>query len=141
MTSNREMELRAMLLTRKRDLEAGIRERLSSVRDERAAAERGGVLDDSEVSDRDLHDDIELMLVQMTRETLGRVDAALERLHEGRYGCCAECGDDISPARLRALPFAVRCLHCEDEREDNATRQRQRERGSRVSFDSSPGFD
>jgi len=34
-----------------------------------------------------------------------------------------------------------RCGACEDEREDNATRQRQRERGSRVSCDSSPGFD
>jgi DnaK suppressor protein len=141
MTSNREAELRAMLLARKQDLEVIIRERLSSVRDERTAAERGGVLDDSEVSDRDLHDDIELMLVQMTRETLGRVDAALERLHEGHYGRCAECGDDISPARLRALPFAVRCLDCEDERERDARRQRQRERGSRIAFDSAPGFD
>jgi DnaK suppressor protein len=141
MTSKRETELRGMLVARKQELEAGIREKLSSVRDERAAAERGGVLDDSEVSDRDLHDDIELMLVQMTRETLDRVDAAIERLHQGHYGRCAECGDDISPARLRALPFAVRCLRCEDEREAGARRQRQSERGSRVSFDSAPGFD
>jgi DnaK suppressor protein len=33
------------------------------------------------------------------------------------YGDCFECGDEIAEARLRALPFAVRCRECEQSRE------------------------
>ena len=130
--SNRHAELREMLLVRRRDLEAAIRGGLSSVRTERASAERNGVLDAGEVSDLGVQEDIELELVQMKRETLGRIDAALDRLAEGRYGHCLVCGDDIAAARLRAMPFAVRCLDCEDAREADAARQRLRERLSNV---------
>ena len=121
-----------MLLVRRRGLEAAIRGGLSSVRTERASAERNGVLDAGEMSDLGVQEDIELELVQMKRETLSRIDAALDRLAEGRYGHCLVCGDDIAAARLRAMPFAVRCLDCEDAREADAARQRLRERLSHV---------
>ena len=139
--SGRDRELRAMLRARRLDLEAAIRGRLSSVRAERAAAEHTGARDDSEVSDLDMQEDIALVLVQMTHETLDRIDAALARLHEGRYGRCLECGDDITATRLRALPFAVRCLECEDAREADASRQRGRARGFRPALDGASDFD
>ena len=139
--SGRDRELRAMLRARRLDLEARIRGRLSSVRAERAAAEHTGARDDSEVSDLDMQEDIALVLVQMTHETLDRIDAALARLHEGRYGRCLECGDDITSARLHALPFAVRCLECEDAREADASRQRGRSRGFRPGLDGAPDFE
>ena len=55
--------------------------------------------------------------MQLQRETVERIDAALTRLAHGLYGRCTECGEDITTARLRALPFAVRCLDCEETRE------------------------
>ena len=130
-----------MLLARRHHLEAGIRGSLSSVRAERASAEHNGVLDASEVSDLGVQEDIELELVQMKRETLSRIDAALDRLDEGRYGRCLECGADIAAARLRALPFAVRCLDCEDAREADAARQRMRDRGARLTAERGLGID
>jgi len=139
--SGRAAELRAMLLARRQDLEAGIRGRLSSVRAERAAAEHTGARGDSEVSDLDVQEDIALVLVQMTHETLANIDTALAQLHEGRYGRCLECGDDITSARLRALPFAVRCLDCEDAREADASRQRGRARGFRPALDGALEFE
>jgi DnaK suppressor protein len=139
--SSRFTELRHMLLARRQDLEAGIRGSLSSVRAQRAGAEQNGVLDASEVSDLGVQEDIELELAQMKRETLSRIDAALDRLNEGRYGRCAECGADIPAARLRALPFAVRCLECEDAREADAARQRMQERGSRFAGGAGLGCD
>jgi DnaK suppressor protein len=39
------------------------------------------------------------------------------------YGDCFECGSEISGKRLRAMPFAVRCIACEEKRE-----QQERER-------------
>ena len=53
-----------------------------------------------------------------TRELLvdrvNRLAAALERLDEGEYGICVECGEPIAPARLRALPEVETCVRCQD---------------------------
>jgi DnaK suppressor protein len=67
--------------------------------------------------DADVHDDIDISVIQIHSETLNKVDAAIRRLEEGLYGECADCGNAIAPERLRALPFAVRCLSCQMERE------------------------
>ena len=37
---------------------------------------------------------------------------ALKRIANGTYGICAKCGDDISPERLDAVPYAVTCRKC-----------------------------
>lgn len=39
---------------------------------------------------------------------------ALRRLVRGEYGLCADCAERISAPRLRALPFALRCLRCQE---------------------------
>ena len=47
----------------------------------------------------------------MKAETLNKINEALARLEDGRYGLCFECGDEIAEARLRARcpsPCAVR---------------------------------
>ena len=43
-----------------------------------------------------------------------QVDLALRRLTEGAYGFCADCGEEIGVDRLRSLPFALRCRHCQE---------------------------
>ena len=62
-------------------------------------------------------EEIEFALIQMNAQTLNQIDATLHRLEEGTYGDCFECGNEIPKARLQALPFAVRCKDCEDDRE------------------------
>jgi DnaK suppressor protein len=56
-----------------------------------------------------------------TRELLvGRVNriiAALERLDNGEYGRCVECGENIAPARLQVLPEVQTCVRCQDRLE------------------------
>jgi DnaK suppressor protein len=110
-------ELKHALEDRRREIDRSIRDQLSLVREERAASGQVGTLDDGEVADVDIQEDIELALVQMRLETIDRIDAALARLEAGQYGRCTTCGEDISEARLRALPFAVRCVTCEKSRE------------------------
>ena len=82
-------------------------------------------MDEGESSDVETQDDIELALIQMHSETLTKVNVALRRLDEGRYGHCFECGEEIAEARLRALPFAVRCKDCEEAREIAEQRERR----------------
>jgi len=63
-------------------------------------------------------------LMQMKGDALVRIDEALARINEGRYGLCESCGAEISEARLNALPFALRCTHCEERKEDAEETQR-----------------
>lgn len=48
---------------------------------------------------------------------LKRIDAALVRLHEGRYGACVDCGDDVGDRRLQVDPAATLCIRCASLRE------------------------
>ena len=48
-------------------------------------------------------------------QILEAIEAALARMDEGTYGNCADCGADISASRLDALPFALRCVGCEQK--------------------------
>ena len=47
------------------------------------------------------------------------VEQALERLAEGKYGICVDCGKEIPAERLKAMPEAIRCV--EDQRRFEAT--------------------
>lgn len=41
-----------------------------------------------------------------------RIYAALQRIDDGEYGFCTDCGDAVEPARLAADPAIPRCLDC-----------------------------
>lgn len=112
---SRYHELKEALEGRRRELVQDVRGR---IRDARAgSANEGEVLDEGESSEVDVRDEITFALIEMKSETLNQIDAALDRLEDGTYGDCIECGAEIAEARLRALPFAVRCKDCESARE------------------------
>lgn len=52
--------------------------------------------------------------------SLERVNRALQKLENGTYGICEDCGVRIDRARLEALPQAVYCLDCQAEHEYRA---------------------
>jgi DnaK suppressor protein len=118
-------ELKRMLEDRRREILNEVQSKIKDVRSEGAFGLNGGVVDAEETSVADIQEDIELALIQMKAETLSRVNEALERLEDGTYGRCYECAEEISPQRLRALPFAVRCKDCEEARENAQLRERQ----------------
>jgi DnaK suppressor protein len=118
-----------MLESRRAELSQEVQGRIRDVRSD-GTGDRG-VLDGAENSEIDIQDDIGFALIQMKAETVKKIDTALRRIEEGDYGECFECGGDIAQARLRALPFAVRCRDCEAARE--ATDERERSVASRGS--------
>ena len=133
--STRYDELKRMLEERQRELTHEVQGRIRGVRAD-GAEKPHEVMDQGETSEVDIQEDIELALIQMKAETLNRINEALARLETGRYGLCFECGEEISEARLRALPFAVRCKDCEEARENAANRERMlsQRRGSSSLF-------
>jgi DnaK suppressor protein len=51
-------------------------------------------------------------LSENQRREIQQLDAALARVEAGEYGGCRDCGQDIDPRRLAALPYAVLCTEC-----------------------------
>ena len=131
--TNRYNELKKMLEHRRRELMNEVQGKIRDVRSDNMKDRE--VLDQGESSEVDIQEDIEFALIQMKSETLTKIDAALRRLEDHTYGDCFECGDQISEARLRALPFAVRCKDCEEARETAEQRERaMAKRGSSTLF-------
>jgi RNA polymerase-binding transcription factor DksA len=56
--------------------------------------------------DRELDEGIE----EGVQQTLRRIDVALKRIDEGTYETCEICGKPIGADRLRAIPWATRCI-------------------------------
>ena len=52
-------------------------------------------------------------VAELSSGTVRRIETALRRLANGRYGSCAECGHRIAAARLKVLPFAECCRDCQ----------------------------
>ena len=59
----------------------------------------------------------ELLFSQSTNErnTLRLIEEALDRITEGSYGECLNCGEDIQPKRLDAIPWTPHCIKCQEQ--------------------------
>jgi DnaK suppressor protein len=60
----------------------------------------------SELSDADR----ENAIIEAADDQRVQVVAALQRLDEGTYGSCVDCGKTIPEARLEVRPEAARCI-------------------------------
>jgi DnaK suppressor protein len=61
-----------------------------------------------------------LSLMESDGQALDRIETALERIEEGTYGACEECGVRIPKTRLNAIPYATLCVKCASEQEKGA---------------------
>ena len=120
--ASRHRQLEAMLNDRRRELVNQVQDRMRDARTDNFTERE--VLDEGESAEADAQEEMELALIEMKAETLNKIGLALQRLEEGSYGSCLECGEDIPEARLRALPFAVRCRSCEEDCETAQRRER-----------------
>ena len=66
----------------------------------------------AEASTENLQD---IALLQYEIDSLRRIDSALQRLKDGQFGVCQQCGEAIPQQRLEAQPEAVACLQCQTE--------------------------
>ena len=61
--------------------------------------------------------DIEIALLSEESDVIEMIDESLQRLEDGDFGICMDCGCMISPARLEAKPYARYCVRCKNKRE------------------------
>lgn len=97
------------------------RERLLvEVRQKRSEASQlvdEGVPDPGDASVSEDLRDLLLMLGDGKREQILAIDSALERIDDGDYGVCAECGEEISIKRLEIQPDTLWCVDCKERME------------------------
>jgi DnaK suppressor protein len=51
------------------------------------------------------------------RKLIAKIEQALERVEQGTFGICEDCGEDISEGRLKARPVTTLCIKCKQEQE------------------------
>ena len=70
--------------------------------------------------------DLTLDLMGSEKEVLEQIEAALQRIEDGSYGRCEECGHNIAKARLDAIPYAALCVQCASKAETGRPSRRPR---------------
>ena len=53
------------------------------------------------------------------RRLIRKIQSALQRIDDGSYGICDECGEDIGVARLKARPVTRLCINCKAKQEED----------------------
>ncbi len=109
--------LRKMLMERRtavlKEIEESLGHRLSDEMQQRVDAIPD--VGDQALLDSERARDISIM--EIRNRVRQQIDEALVRLDEGNYGLCSDCGVEISEKRLKAVPFARRCVACQEKEE------------------------
>ncbi|MCX6358799.1 MAG: TraR/DksA C4-type zinc finger protein [Armatimonadetes bacterium] len=105
------------------ELRVRLQAELNHVRDTDAADTGAGKMGDfdpnhpadmaTEMFERELSE----TLSENVEELLHKVQRALTRLDEGRYGRCEDCGKAIAQARLETVPYTSFCITCQARQE------------------------
>jgi DnaK suppressor protein len=112
--------LKEELLKRRDLLRRGIREEETNL----AARHEQGLTGD--IADWALNfseDELDYHLAEVGTREFGQIERAIRRFDEGTYGVCEVCLCPIPITRLKALPFAERCVRCQQLAEDEQSRE------------------
>jgi DnaK suppressor protein len=108
--------LKQRLLQKKRELQANIARLEKEARDSGGAEVRDAMDDatSAQGASEALQEDV------LESDTLIEVEDALQRIEDGTYGKCIDCGRPIEAARLEAVPWAAYCLEDQAKRDQAA---------------------
>jgi DnaK suppressor protein len=114
-SSLRVKALEKMLIARRQE----VMKEIGGLMSRRMSDEVQGRIDSApDVGDQALLDSErgrDISILEMRNRVRQQIEEALVRLREGNYGLCADCGVEISEKRLKALPFARRCVACQEK--------------------------
>ena len=98
--------------------ESALRQQLEELEHRLARIRRdqtqGHSSDSAEQAQERENDEVVDAIGEETRLAIVATRAALERLADGSYGICENCGNPIAAARLEARPEATLCITCAD---------------------------
>ncbi|MEX2176831.1 MAG: TraR/DksA C4-type zinc finger protein [Pirellulaceae bacterium] len=83
-----------------------------------------GVGDEVDLALASEQSELSSQMAAVESRELAKVERALERIRDGKYGRCETCEKAIAPLRLKYVPYATECIVCarrEERREDATT--------------------
>lgn len=103
----------------KKQLEVRIQELLSQANETVSGmtSEKANLPDPSDRATLESDRNFTLRIRDRERKLIGKIKEALERIENGTYGICEECGEEISEARLKARPVTTLCIDCKKKQE------------------------
>lgn len=113
-SAKRKKSLEEMLINKRKEIVQQLENQMDDKGDTPVA---NTVLDVGDQSVQNHETDLDLTLLEMKNRMLKEIEEALLKVQEDRYGICEQCGNEISAARLKAMPFALYCIACKEKQE------------------------
>ena len=121
-----------------KDVNLATRKMLTEMREKLIAEISENLIPESLIASSDIGDlvdqagderdrELSLLLTGRDKEKLSAINEALEKVKEGTYGICEECGDKIGQGRLKVMPLAKYCVTCQSKIEREITLQKKAE--------------
>lgn len=106
-------KFRSILLTEKQRIIAeGRTEKLEAIQ-----IDQEDLSDEYDLASTELTQSVLFRLQDRERQLLAKLNLALDRLNEGRFGDCESCEEPIEIKRLEARPVTTHCLSCKEQEE------------------------
>ncbi len=115
-TITTEERVRSMLLRRRDELVAQMHGQFDDSRRDLMGRSFDDVADRAADS---LYDELAQGFAEIAAADLCQIDRVIERIDQHKYGVCVDCGQNIPKTRLRHLPFAERCVRCQEMEEES----------------------
>jgi DnaK suppressor protein len=115
--NERNISLKTMLLERRQTLTREIDELIARHRSDQLLQREQSVADTGDRSLQDSTGEQQISILEVRNRMRNQIDEALRRLEDGTYGTCEDCSRQINPERLKAMPFARRCVECQQKAE------------------------
>jgi DnaK suppressor protein len=112
-----------------------IREKIISQREDslnQLSSPRDEVVDEGERAFMEEADYLEMRFTSREDRLLKKVEDALKRIEEGRYGICEICGEEIDVNRLKLRPVTTMCIKCKTEQEKKEELEKKLKRKTRL---------
>lgn len=65
----------------------------------------------------------ELRIRDRERKLLSKIEEAIQRIDDGEFGLCEDCGEVIGTKRLEARPVTTLCIDCKTKQENKEKSQ------------------
>ncbi len=73
--------------------------------------------DTADIASNLIEDEIVMSIAQGEAKEIEQIDNALNKMKQGKYGNCENCGKSINKQRLMAIPFVKLCITCKEDEE------------------------
>lgn len=127
-TVSKHQGIKELLLEQKRALLQKARSELSELVG--GGNKFSGLSDEGDLAATIYEDSVAAAKATRFNNQVKTISAALEKFDNGTYGICEECGEKIPQGRLEKLPFALRCVQCQEDKENRTPHDREEVPGS-----------